>query len=63
MGVCYRDVHNDIIHLKWSPPPPPSQVFDAIMNFKKEETKKLIEKLRIKLSVEDRVREEGGGCE
>ena len=60
MGVCYRDVHNDIIPLKWSPP---SQVFDAIMNFKKEETKKLIEKLQIKLSVEDRVREEGGGCE
>jgi len=30
------------------------KVFDAIMNFKKEETEKLIENLKIKLSVEDR---------
>uniref|UniRef100_A0A6Q2X0E5 Tr-type G domain-containing protein n=1 Tax=Esox lucius TaxID=8010 RepID=A0A6Q2X0E5_ESOLU len=33
------------------------QVFDAIMNFKKEETAKLIEKLDIKLDAEDREKE------
>ena len=33
------------------------QVFDAIMNFKKEETKKLIEKLSIKLDADDREKE------
>lgn len=33
------------------------QVFDAIMNFKKEETKKLIEKLNIKLDADDREKE------
>lgn len=33
------------------------QVFDAIMNFKKEEASKLIEKLDIKLDVEDREKE------
>lgn len=37
--------------------PPPPQVFDAIMNFKKEETSKLIEKLDIKLDAEDREKE------
>ena len=31
------------------------QVFDAIMNFKKEETKKLLEKLKIKLEGDDKV--------
>uniref|UniRef100_A0A1X7TA56 Tr-type G domain-containing protein n=1 Tax=Amphimedon queenslandica TaxID=400682 RepID=A0A1X7TA56_AMPQE len=30
------------------------KIFDAIMNFKKDETKKLIEKLNIKLDAEDR---------
>jgi len=33
------------------------QVFDAIMNFKKEETKKLIEKLSIKLDPDDKEKE------
>lgn len=33
------------------------QVFDAIMNFKKEETAKLIEKLEIKLDTEDKDKE------
>lgn len=33
------------------------QVFDAIMNFKKEETAKLIEKLDIKLDSEDKDKE------
>lgn len=33
------------------------QVFDAIMNFKKEETAKLIEKLDIKLDSEDKEKE------
>jgi len=33
------------------------KVFDAIMNFKKEETEKLIENLKIKLSVEDKEKE------
>lgn len=33
------------------------QVFDAIMNFKKEEASKLIEKLDIKLDAEDREKE------
>lgn len=33
----------------------PVQVFEAIMNFKKEETKKLVEKLNIKLDSDDRV--------
>ena len=32
------------------------KVFDAIMNFKKEETKKMIEKLNIKLDADDRVK-------
>ena len=41
-----------------SPSLPPSlQVFDAIMNFKKEETAKMIEKLQIKLESEDREKE------
>ncbi len=31
------------------------KVFDAIMNFKKEETTKLLEKLNIKLGTEDKV--------
>lgn len=34
-----------------------SQVFDAIMNFKKEEAAKLIEKLDIKLDSEDKDKE------
>uniref|UniRef100_A0A673KT49 Elongation factor 2-like n=1 Tax=Sinocyclocheilus rhinocerous TaxID=307959 RepID=A0A673KT49_9TELE len=34
-----------------------SQVFDAIMNFKKEETQKLIEKLEVKLDAEDKEKE------
>lgn len=33
------------------------QVFDAIMNFKKEETAKMIEKLQIKLDADDREKE------
>ena len=33
------------------------QVFDAIMNFKKDETKKLIEKLNIKLDSDDKEKE------
>lgn len=33
------------------------QVFDAIMNFKKEETAKLIDKLEIKLDAEDKDKE------
>uniref|UniRef100_A0A672T236 Eukaryotic translation elongation factor 2 n=1 Tax=Sinocyclocheilus grahami TaxID=75366 RepID=A0A672T236_SINGR len=33
------------------------QVFDAIMNFKKEETQKLIEKLEVKLDAEDKQKE------
>lgn len=33
------------------------QVFDAIMNFKKEETQKLIEKLEVKLDAEDKEKE------
>lgn len=33
------------------------QVFDAIMNFKKEETQKLIEKLEVKLDSEDKEKE------
>lgn len=33
------------------------QVFTAIMNFKKEDTKKLIEKLQIKLDADDREKE------
>lgn len=33
------------------------QVFDAIMNFKKDETAKLIEKLDIKLDTEDKEKE------
>lgn len=33
------------------------KVFDAIMNFKKEETQKLIEKLNIKLDAEDKEKE------
>lgn len=33
------------------------QVFDAIMNFRKEETAKLIEKLDIKLDSEDKDKE------
>lgn len=33
------------------------QVFDAIMNFKKDETAKLIEKLDIKLDAEDKDKE------
>lgn len=33
------------------------QVFDAIMNFKKEETQKLIEKLDVKLDAEDKEKE------
>ena len=33
------------------------QVFDAIMNFKKEETKKLIEKLKVKLDADDKDKE------
>ena len=33
------------------------QVFDAIMNFKKDETKKLIEKLKIKLDSDDKEKE------
>ena len=33
------------------------QVFDAIMNFKKEETAKLIEKLNIKLKPSDEYKE------
>lgn len=33
------------------------QVFDAIMNFKKEEAAKLIEKLDIKLDSEDKDKE------
>lgn len=33
------------------------QVFDAIMNFKKEETQKLIEKLEVKLDAEDKDKE------
>ena len=33
------------------------QVFDAIMNFKKDETKKLIEKLNIKLDADDKEKE------
>ena len=33
------------------------QVFDAIMNFKKEETKKLIDKLNIKLDGDDKEKE------
>jgi len=33
------------------------QVFDAIMNFKKEEAAKLIEKLDIKLDTEDKDKE------
>ena len=36
---------------------PSLQVFDAIMNFKKEETKKLIEKLNIKLDADDKEKE------
>ena len=32
------------------------KIFDAIMNFKKEETKKLVEKLQIKLELDDKVR-------
>ena len=44
------------------PPPlfpslPSLQVFDAIMNFKKEETAKLIEKLQVKLDADDREKE------
>ena len=35
----------------------PAQVFDAIMNFKKEETKKLIEKLNVKLDADDKEKE------
>ena len=35
----------------------PTQVFDAIMNFKKEETKKLIEKLNVKLDTDDKEKE------
>ena len=31
------------------------QVFDAIMNFKKDEMKTLLEKLKIKLGAEDKV--------
>uniref|UniRef100_A0A671MRI0 Elongation factor 2-like n=1 Tax=Sinocyclocheilus anshuiensis TaxID=1608454 RepID=A0A671MRI0_9TELE len=34
-----------------------TQVFDAIMNFKKEETQKLIEKLEVKLDAEDKEKE------
>lgn len=33
------------------------KVFDAIMNFKKEEAQKLIEKLNIKLDADDREKE------
>ncbi len=33
------------------------QVFDAIMNFKKEETQKLIEKLEVKLDADDKEKE------
>jgi elongation factor 2 len=33
------------------------QVFDAIMNFKKEETVKLIEKLNIELKASDKYQE------
>ena len=33
------------------------QVFDAIMNFKKEETAKLIEKLNIELTASDKSKE------
>lgn len=33
------------------------QIFDAIMNFKKEKAAKLIEKLDIKLDIEDRDKE------
>lgn len=33
------------------------QIFDAIMNFKKEETSKLIQKLDIKLDTEDKDKE------
>lgn len=36
---------------------PSLQVFDAVMNFKKEETAKLIEKLDIKLDNEDKEKE------
>uniref|UniRef100_A0A8C8ATT8 Translation elongation factor EFG/EF2 domain-containing protein n=1 Tax=Otus sunia TaxID=257818 RepID=A0A8C8ATT8_9STRI len=36
---------------------PVFKIFDAIMNFKTEETAKLIEKLDIKLDIEDRVKE------
>uniref|UniRef100_A0A673ZEL7 Eukaryotic translation elongation factor 2b n=1 Tax=Salmo trutta TaxID=8032 RepID=A0A673ZEL7_SALTR len=36
---------------------PSLQVFDAVMNFKKEETAKLIEKLDIKLDTEDKEKE------
>lgn len=36
---------------------PNRQVFDAIMNFKKDETAKLIEKLDIKLDAEDKDKE------
>lgn len=33
------------------------KVFDSIMNFKKEETQKLIEKLNVKLDTEDKEKE------
>jgi len=33
------------------------QVFDAIMNFNKEETQKLIEKLEVKLDTDDKEKE------
>lgn len=33
------------------------QVFDAIMNFNKEETQKLVEKLEVKLDAEDKEKE------
>lgn len=52
MVMCKRILHRDYILFF-----PTLKVFDAIMNFKKEETVKLIEKMGIKLDVEDKEKE------
>jgi len=46
---CYY--HSDYYHSLFP------QVFDAIMNFNKEETQKLVEKLEVKLDAEDKEKE------